>query len=35
MTNPITPLRATVRALASWALCLLVVIAWTAVELPT
>ncbi len=35
MTNPISPLRATVRALASWALCLLGVIAWTAVELPT
>lgn len=35
MTNPITPLRATVRTLLSWALCLLVVIAWTAVELPT
>lgn len=35
MTNPITPLRATVRALLSWVLCLLVVIAWTAVEVPT
>lgn len=35
MTNPITPLRATVRTLLSWALCLLAAIAWTAVEVPT
>ena len=35
MTHPITPLRATVRTLLSWALCLLAVIAWTATEVPT
>lgn len=35
MTNPITPLRATVRTVLSWALCLLAVIARTATEVPT